>query len=92
MIEFSAVTDFGQINQGETLVIEKKNGSKFMASAKAVVNRGSPEEEIIICLGKNDYFITSMLLNGSSWVKNVTRLPSVHITTLTNTTRGFVRH
>ena len=89
MIEFSAVTDFGQINQGELLVIEKKNGLKFVAVAKKVLDKGRADEEVIICIKGNQYFITSMLLDGSSWVKNVTRLPSVNVTTITNTSKNL---
>ena len=92
MIEFQSITDYGQINEGDTLAIEKTNGVKFMAVAKQVINAGKESEEVVICLGKNDYFIVSMFLGGTSWVKNVTRLPDVQVTSITNTIRGFTRH
>lgn len=91
MIEFCSVTDHGQIREGELLVIEKQSGGKFIAIAKRVLNAGTDREEIVLSKGKNDYFIMSMLLDGSSWVKNVTRLPGVQVTAITNTTNPFIR-
>jgi hypothetical protein len=91
MIEFQAVTDYGQIKEGDTLAIEKSNGCKFVATAKRIINPGTEKEEVVICKTRNDYFIVSMFLNGTSWVKNVTRLPDVELTSITNNMRTFVR-
>lgn len=91
MIQFQSVTDYGQIKEGDTLAIEKANGCKFMATAKKIINPGTQKEEVVICKSKNDYFIVSMLLDGTSWVKNVTRLPNVELTSITNNVRAFVR-
>ena len=92
MIEFIPVTNFGQIKQGEVLVIEKTNGVKFVAVAKKVLNKGKTTEEIIINLGGNDYFIMSLFLEGKSWVKSVIRLLDVEITCITNNMKEFIKH
>lgn len=92
MIEFIPVTDFGQIKQGEVLLIEKTNGVKFIAVAKKVLNKCKPTEEIVINLSSNIYFIVSMFLDGNSWVKSVIRLPDVEATNIVNNTKTFVKN
>lgn len=92
MIEFIPVTYYGQIKQGEVLLIEKTNGVKFVAVAKEVLNKGKPTEEIVINLSSNIYFIVSMFLDGNSWVKSVVRLPDVEVTTIVNNMKTFVKN
>ena len=92
MIEMSAVTDFGQISEGELLAIEASDGRKFVALAKQVLRKGTGKEEIVICKNRNDYFIMSLFLEGKSWVKNISRLPGFQVTAITNTTAPFLRH
>lgn len=63
----------GQIKVGDTLMIETKEGVIRPAKALDIVRPGvtdnSDGEEIIIDRGRNVYFITSLLVEGSSWVK-----------------------
>lgn len=92
MITTQAITDFGQIKEGDVLIIEKRNGCKHVAQAKMVLNRGTDREEVVICKSKNDYFIVSMLLDGKSWVKSAVRLPDVTLTAITNNMHEFIRH
>lgn len=92
MIDIKKVDGVGQIKEGETLVIEKKNGVQFVAQARKVLHEGEDAEEIVLCKGKNDYFIMSLYLAGESWVKAVFRLPDVKLTSITNNMRTFVRH
>lgn len=91
MIEISPVTGVGQINFGDVLVVERQDGWKFIAVARQVLNKGKESEEIVFCKSRNDYFIMSMFLDGKSWVKNVSRLPGVEITAITNTATKFRR-
>jgi hypothetical protein len=92
MIEVSSVTGVGQINEGDVLAIEARDGRKFVAVAKQVLSKGTYHEEIVISKRRNDYFIMSMLLDDKSWVKSVTRLPGFTVTAITNTTTPFLRH
>ena len=72
-MNFKKVTGPGQINVGDDLVINTKDGVIF-APAKEVLNPGAraPEgEEIVYNRKKNHYFITNMVINGNSWVKEV---------------------
>ena len=84
MIEIANVTNYGQIKKGEVLVIERSNGIKFIAVAKEVIRKGTDQEEVVICKSRNDYFIMSLMLDGKSWVKNVSRLIDVKIISITN--------
>ena len=64
------VTSVGQISQGDTIHCEYKGGlCKYVA--EEVLNKGTVYEEVIIDLETNRYFITSLVLDGSSWAKNV---------------------
>lgn len=90
MIEVAAVKGFGEIREGEVLIIEKRNGVKVVVIAKEVINRGKETEEILINKASNSYFIVSMYLDGRSWVKNVTRLLDVEISCITNNMRSFI--
>ena len=60
----------GQINVGDWLSFEL-GGKRMCVSAKEVLNRGTIREEIIYNRKKNFYFITSMVLDGTSSHKNV---------------------
>lgn len=90
MIEIMPVTDYCQFEEGQTLLIEKKNGYKFIGRVSEIVNKHSNKEEVILCKSKNDYFITDMFLRGTSWVKNVS-VVDAKITAITNTFTEFPR-
>lgn len=85
MIETQPVTDFGQINQDDVLVIETSTGIKIIAVAKKIIQKGTADEEVVTNLQRNHYFIVQMLLNGESWAKNVLRIPGAKLTDSTNT-------
>lgn len=85
MIEIQPVTDFGQINKDDVLVIETRTGIKIIAITKKVIRFGTEHEEVVTNLTKNHYFITKMLLDGGSWAKNVVRIPGARMTSSTNT-------
>jgi len=84
MIAIKPVTDYGQINNGDTLVLEKQNGVKFVATAREVLNPNTNNEEILLTKRSNDYFIMGLFLEGRSWVKNACVLIDVKVVTLTN--------
>lgn len=92
MIETQPITDFGQINRGDVLVIETKTGIKIIAIAKAVIRSGTADEEVVTNIRKNHYFIVQMLLDGKSWAKNVVRIPGAKLTASTNTTLTLNDH
>lgn len=64
------LTGAGQVQQGDTILCEYK-GNHQRYVAEEVLNPGTKHEEIIIDVEKNKYFITSMVIDGSSWAKNV---------------------
>ena len=92
MIQTQAISDFGQIKEGDVLVIEKRNGCKHVVQAKIVLNKGTDKEEVVICKAKNDCFIVAMVLNNTSWVKSIIRIPDTALTAITNNMREFPRH
>ena len=64
------LTRAGQIQKGFIVEYEYK-GELISSTVKEVLNHGCDNEEVIIDLDKNKYFITSMAINGDSWAKNV---------------------
>lgn len=61
----------GQIKKGDALILETKSGAIISSKAKILVNASSQKEEVVYNKKKNFYFITSMVLDGSSWIKEV---------------------
>lgn len=60
----------GQIAKGDVLVCLYRKKVKTCI-AKEILNPGSNEEEVIINIKKNKFFITSMAIDGTSWAKDV---------------------
>ena len=87
MITTQTVINYGQINNGDALIIETKTGITFPAVAKRVLHGGTDKEEVVIAKSKNHYFIMSMMLAGNSWAKNVIRVPGAVLTSYSNTTK-----
>ncbi|WP_444891754.1 hypothetical protein ACJJIE_00135 (plasmid) [Microbulbifer sp. TRSA001] len=90
-MEGQPVTNFGQIKQGDTLVIERRQGGRFVVQVRQVIAPGTGREEVVLSIGKNDYFIVSMFIDGTSWVRKVWRLPGVRLTNITNNMEAFPR-
>jgi len=65
------LTSAGQIKEGNTLLIEADFCDPFQVQALMVIEPGSAWEEIVYNRKKNHYFITSMVLDGTSRVKKV---------------------
>lgn len=63
------INNYGCVEEGDLLLLNTCYG-QFKVRAKKVLYGGTKEEEIIIHKRANHYFITSMLLNGKSWVKH----------------------
>jgi hypothetical protein len=63
------ITGPGQLSVGDQIIIENKMGERKKARVKIVLDKGSALEEIVINKSRNHYFIVSMLMDGSSWVK-----------------------
>lgn len=87
MIQTQPVTGYGQINNGDVLIIETKSGFTFPAIAKYVLHSGTDKEGVVIAKSINHYFIVSMMLAGTSWAKNVIRIPGAVLTSYSNTTK-----
>ena len=60
----------GQIKQGDKLKVTYE-GDRISYIAEEILNAGSNEEEILLHVDSNLYFITSMAINGTSWAENV---------------------
>lgn len=71
---FKKLTGYGQINEGDSLVIEYM-GKRMCVTANVILQKGTDEEEVIYNRKRNFYFITSMVLAGTSNHKNVYVVP-----------------
>lgn len=67
------LTDFGQIAPGDELLLTRKGAELKPVSVKAeqILNGGTTREEIVYNRKLNHYFITSMIIDGSSNVVEV---------------------
>jgi hypothetical protein len=83
------LTDFGQLKQENTLLIEGSKGEIFIAEVRQIINPGKSSEEIILAKGRNVYFVVSNYLQGKSWVKSVDVINNAKITNICNTKRKF---
>jgi hypothetical protein len=63
------ITGPGQLSVGDRIIIENKSGERQKARVKIVLDKETEIEEIVINKSRNHYFIVSMLMAGSSWVK-----------------------
>ncbi len=68
------LTKAGQIKVGDVISMVMA-GRRICTSAKEVLNAGTDREEVIYNRKKNHYFITSMVLNGTSNHKEVFIIP-----------------
>jgi hypothetical protein len=68
------LTKVGQIKVGDVISMVMA-GRRICTSAKEVLNAGTDREEVIYNRKKNHYFITSMVLNGTSNHKEVFIIP-----------------
>lgn len=69
------VTGYGQIKKGDVISMVMA-GRRICTSAKEVLNAGTVKEEVIYNRKKNHYFITSMVLDGTSNHKDVFIIPA----------------
>lgn len=78
--EWKPLTEAGQVSVGEKLRFTIGDKAHYQR-AKLVLNAGTDKEEVVYDKGRNFYFITSMVLSGTSTHKNVevlTRSGSSH--------------
>ena len=85
----SAVNNINDISPNQLLVIQRKEcGSKLLVKCHSITN----DNEVILSVGKNDYFNFDMYLTGKSWVWRVWVLgKDVKITSITNNINEFPR-
>lgn len=60
----------GQLEPGDIIQATFKGETKRY-DVEDVLNPGTDKEEIILDIHDNLYFITSMVIDGTSWAKNV---------------------
>jgi len=65
------VTGEGQISKGDTLQIVGKNTRDDQITTVKEVITVSGNEEVILNKKKNYYFITKLVVDGTSWAKQV---------------------
>jgi hypothetical protein len=70
-MELKRLSGAGEIKKGAPLLLEMRTGEIVPATAKKVLFPGDFGEEIIYRKRKNHYFITSMVVDGTSHVRNV---------------------
>jgi len=83
------VDSIKDIKKGQLLVITRKEcKSRILVKCQGVTN----DNEILLSLGKNDYFNFDMYTKGESWVWRVWALPDdIKITAITNNMIEFPR-
>lgn len=69
-LKFEPLTKAGQICEGDMLIFAFDSEPKRFI-AKEILCPGSECEEVIVNRKKNQYFITSMAIDGTSWAKDV---------------------
>lgn len=75
-MSYSKLMAYGQIEKGDKLVIVGRDGRVNRKKVREVLHSGTKNEEVIISKASNSYFITSMVLAGSSWAKAVAYEPN----------------
>jgi hypothetical protein len=74
MTQIQSINNYGQLEEGDLIIIEFKNGKVLSKKVNEVINKNTEKEEVIYNIKKNYYFITSMLLDGTSFVENVSKI------------------
>lgn len=88
MIEFQPVSNLGQLEAGQLILIEHNHDRKTVVSpavVQKVLNSGTKQEEVIIDMKWNSFFNVHMYLEGESWVKNVQIILNGKVFSMTNT-------
>lgn len=66
------ITRAGQIQEGDPIILKTRDGI-MSVQARTVIRPGvtdeSDGEEVVYNRKKNHYFITSMVIGGTSWVR-----------------------
>lgn len=73
-VESIEITEAGMLSKGDPVCYTNKHNYTFVGKVDKVLFKGTDKEEIILNEQENDYFITSLYLNGKSWVKKIIRL------------------
>ncbi len=89
VMNIAPITAAGQIKEGDVLLVKRSNEFIAPVTVKLVLNPGSNHEEIVLAKGKNIYFITSMFLDGKSWVKECCKLENGKIYSISNSLHNF---
>lgn len=84
-----SVSSIRDIKKGQLLVITRKRDKRrILVKCAGITN----DNEVLLSIGKNDYFNFDMFMNGDSWVWRVWALPSdIEITSITNNVKEFPR-
>ena len=70
--QFDRLTSAGQLKKGDQMIlVTSMKRSIKLAKVKKILFTDGGGEEILFDKKKNHYFITSMVIDGSSWVKEV---------------------
>ena len=85
--------DVKEIQDNDLIVIQRKEDDRrILVRVVEVLNkRSNGDEEILLGKNYNDYFIWSMYMDGSSWVKRVWVVGKVELTNITNNMNEFPR-
>jgi len=84
-----SVSSIRSIRKGQLLVITRKQDKRrILVKCAGITN----ENEVLLSIGKNDYFNFDMFLAGESWVWRVWAIPNdIEITAITNNVNEFPR-
>ena len=85
----NTISSIREIKAGQLIVIKRKQDKRMiLVKCQCITN----DNEVLLSVGKNDYFNFDMYMKGESWVWRVWALPSeVEITSITNNLNEFPR-
>ena len=68
------ITAEGQLTIGDTIqIVGKSDRDSQTVTVKDVITEAG-REEVVICKRRNYYFITKMVIDGTSWAKSITKI------------------
>lgn len=69
-MKLEKITGEGMLEEGDLVLISRANDEIYSNTVKEVlVINGN--EEVVLTRKSNKYFITSLMINGESWAKDV---------------------
>lgn len=90
MITLKPIDKPGLVRKGDVLLILRRDYTEVNpVMVRKVLHAGTDDEEIIINISCNRYIITSVLMDGKSWVKEAALVVGGRLTAISNNMNEF---